>query len=79
MKNRGRGGVSEEEAREGEGCRGNVCEEGGGALNIFFRGRNAHQARIVMPCDPFFRMHSLAACIWQTWVRAAPVQRDFGG
>ena len=33
------GGVSEEEVREGEGRRGNVCgEEGGG-------GRNAHQER----------------------------------
>ena len=39
----GGGGVSEEEAREGEGRRGNVCGEGGGA-KYFICGRNAHQA-----------------------------------
>ena len=44
IETRGRGGGdSEEEAREGEGRRGSVCGEGGGGLNIFFRGRNAHQ------------------------------------
>ena len=42
-KNRGREGVSEEEAREGEGRRGNFYGERGGELNIFYRDRNAHQ------------------------------------
>ena len=39
-KNRGRGGGggSEEEVREGEGLRANVCGEGGGANKIFFFG-----------------------------------------
>ena len=42
--NRGMGGgVSEEEAWEGERRRGNVCGGGGGGLNIFFRAQNAHQ------------------------------------
>ena len=34
-KTRGRGGVSEEEAREGEVRRGNVVGGGGGELNFF--------------------------------------------
>ena len=43
-KNRGRGGgLSDEEAREREGHWGNLCGEIGGGLNVFFRGRNAHQ------------------------------------
>ena len=44
IKNRGRGGgFSEEEAWEGKGRWGNVCGEGGGGLNIFFRARNSRQ------------------------------------
>ena len=42
------GGGSEKEAREGEGRRGNVCREEGGGLNIFFRGRNAHQDFVLL-------------------------------
>ena len=42
IKNRGRtGGVSEEEAREGKSAGG--MSVGRGGLNIFYRGRNAHQ------------------------------------
>ena len=37
-KNQREGGFSEEEAREGEGCRGNVCGEGGGGAKYFFSG-----------------------------------------
>ena len=39
IESRGRGGVSEEEAREGEGHRGTVCrEEGGGAKKGGIKG-----------------------------------------
>ena len=37
-KGRGGGGLSEEEAREGEGRLGNVCGEGAGGLIFFFFG-----------------------------------------
>ena len=37
------GGGSEEDVREGEGRQGECLWGGGGGLNIFFRGRNAHQ------------------------------------
>ena len=47
IKNRGRGGLSEEEAQEGEGRRGNVCGQGGGGDTFFFRGRNVHQEGVV--------------------------------
>ena len=44
-KNKGRGrGLSEEEVREREGRWGNVCGEGGW-VNIYFRGRSAHQEK----------------------------------
>ena len=42
----GGGGVSEEDAREGEGRQGECLWGGGGGLNIFFRGRNAHQVKL---------------------------------
>ena len=45
IKIEGGGGGSEEESWEEEGRRGNVCREGG-VLNIFFRGRNAHQGAV---------------------------------
>ena len=81
IKNSGRGGgVFEEEAWEGEGRRGNVCGEGGGAEILCFGAETptkdlfSEQIRETTFCRPVLHvldLHELGSFVWPFLRRSA--------
>ena len=66
---RGVGGASEEEAREGEGRRGNACgERGGGGLNIFLGAEMPTKKRITQAHPgPVWSVSTIKALFPPAW------------